>query len=112
LSEKLNGLAVANTVMEWIESQDFPPPVSLGAPEARNSRIAWWEHEIDNWLLARPRRAIGKQAFAYRGPVDAAGAPAPRGGKPRKGFAKAADAVSKRKGARAAAAPNNASPLT
>lgn len=37
------------TLLRWIDSEDFPPGRKLGA----NTRV-WTEEEIDGWIAARP----------------------------------------------------------
>jgi predicted DNA-binding transcriptional regulator AlpA len=82
-----------STLWTWTTTLNFPAALELGTPGNRVGTIAWWEHEVDEWLDERPRRVLGGGKFSYVGPRDpATGKPTPpkrRRGRPRK----AADAL-------------------
>lgn len=39
-----------STIYRWMAEGKFPKPVQLGG-----YAVAWAEHEIEHWIIARPR---------------------------------------------------------
>jgi predicted DNA-binding transcriptional regulator AlpA len=45
------------SVYLWMRAGQFPLPRQIG-PGGRSARIAWYEHEVQAWLRARPPRQM------------------------------------------------------
>jgi predicted DNA-binding transcriptional regulator AlpA len=51
------------TLWDWMRQGRFPRAVELGPPGGRSTMIAWYSHEIDDWIRSRPRRQFGQHDF-------------------------------------------------
>jgi predicted DNA-binding transcriptional regulator AlpA len=65
------------TVWKWMKFEGFPKPILLSGNTDRGARVFWVEQEVNNWIMQRPRRAIGQGEHDYRGPRDSSGKPSP-----------------------------------
>jgi prophage regulatory protein len=56
-----------STIWTWMCAGSFPSAIELGPPGGRSTTIAWYRHEIDEWIRSRPRRKLGQHEFRGRG---------------------------------------------
>jgi predicted DNA-binding transcriptional regulator AlpA len=58
------------TLWDWMRQGLFPRAVELGPPGGRNTMIAWYSHEINDWIRSRPRRQFGQHEFRGRSAAE------------------------------------------
>jgi prophage regulatory protein len=75
---ELVGSPSYSTLWSWMKKGAFPPAVELGPSGSRSSSIAWFEHEVLDWIESRPRRQLGTHEFRGRN-SEAASKAAARG---------------------------------
>ena len=46
------------TVWKWMMAGKFPRSRLLGEPGSKTAKVAWYEHEIEAWLLGLPLQAL------------------------------------------------------
>ncbi len=55
LKEVVSKVRLSKTeIARRVDAKRFPQPLKLGAH--RNSRVVWWEHEVEEWMLAADTR--------------------------------------------------------
>jgi predicted DNA-binding transcriptional regulator AlpA len=49
------------SIYHWMKAGRFPLAIELGARHGRSAKIAWHQHEIEEWIASRPRRELGRR---------------------------------------------------
>jgi len=46
------------TIWKWMMAGKFPRSRLLGEPGSKTAKVAWYEHEIEAWLVGLPLQAL------------------------------------------------------